>query len=110
MEFNSIRYKHAVLVAASGRIDSYSAPQLADVLDSFTNDGDYNLVLSLKDVDFISSAGLRVLISTQKTCKNKNGELVLSEISERVNSALELAGFNTLFKMFNQDIDAVGYF
>lgn len=62
-------------------------------------------------VDFISSAGLRVLISTQKTCKRYNrGELVLAAVPANVQAALELAGFNILFKIYADVVEAVGNF
>ncbi len=44
------------------------------------NENRYRIVFNMENVDFISSAGLRVLISTQKTCKRYNrGELALNE-------------------------------
>lgn len=109
MEITSMQYKHCDLVKPTGRIDSATAPQLAKILDEITNSGRFKIVLDLTDVDFMSSAGLRVLISTQKTCKRYNrGEVVLASVPKRIHDALDLAGFIPLFKFFDNPLDAVG--
>jgi anti-sigma B factor antagonist len=65
----------------------------------------------MSDVDFISSAGLRVLINVQKTCKRWNrGELILVLVPERIHEALDLAGFVPLFKFYDDVVEAVGGF
>ena len=109
MEIEVSQYKHCELVKPSGRIDSSTSPQLAKALDDITNAGHYKIILDLADVDFMSSAGLRVLISTQKTCKRYNrGEIVLAAVPKRIHDALDLAGFIPLFKFFDNALDAVG--
>jgi len=109
MEIESAEYKHCNLVKPKGRIDSATAPQLAKVLDEMTDEGKYKIILDLSEVDFMSSAGLRVLISTQKTCKRYNrGEVVLTSVPKRIHDALDLAGFVPLFKFFDNPLDAVG--
>lgn len=111
MEVNTIQYKHSDLIKVSGRVDSATAPKLAETLDETMNSGRYKIVLDLENVEFMSSAGLRVLISTQKTCKRYNrGEIVLALVPQRIYEALELAGFVPLFSFFDNTLDAVGYF
>ena len=109
MDTTHTQYKHCDLVKAQGRVDSATAPQLAKALDDITGSGRYKIILDLSDVDFMSSAGLRVLISTQKTCKRYNrGEVVLAAVPKRIHDALELAGFIPLFKFYDNILDAVG--
>jgi anti-sigma B factor antagonist len=65
----------------------------------------------MSELDFLSSAGLRVLINTQKNCKRYNrGELVLVQIPENIYAALDLAGFIPLFRIFPDVLTAVGSF
>jgi len=109
MEVSIKQYKRCDLVSISGRIDSATSSKLADALDELVNNGRYRIVLDLKDVEFMSSAGLRVLISTQKACKPR-GEVVLAQVPERIYEALELAGFVPLFKFFDDVLDAVASF
>jgi anti-sigma B factor antagonist len=109
MEISTHQYKHNDLVKVSGRVDSATASQLASVLDDITRAGRFKIILDLSSVEFMSSAGLRVLISTQKTCKRYNrGELVLALVPKRIYDALELAGFVPLFRFYDNILDAVG--
>ncbi len=111
MEITTTRLKRCALVEVSGRIDSGTAPELADALNTLTEDGIFNIVLDISAVDFISSAGLRVLIDVQKTCKHLNrGEMVLSGTPQRVHEAMDLAGFLPLFQFFDDKTTAVGSF
>jgi anti-sigma B factor antagonist len=109
METNIIHYKRCDLVKVSGRIDSATSSVLNEALDVITNEGRYKIVLDLAKVEFMSSAGLRVLISAQKTCKRYNrGEVVLAAVPKRIHDALDLAGFIPLFKIYDDVLDAVG--
>jgi anti-sigma B factor antagonist len=108
MEVTVTEYKNCDLIKATGRIDSATAPQLAEAMDAVTDKGRYKIVFDLSDVEYMSSAGLRVLISTQKTCKRYNrGELVLASLPERVYNALDLAGFVQLFRIYDDLTEAV---
>lgn len=108
MEVTVTEYKNCDLIKATGRIDSATAPQLAEAMDSVTDQGRYKVVFDLSDVEYMSSAGLRVLISTQKTCKRYNrGELILACLPERVYNALDLAGFVQLFRIYDDLTEAV---
>jgi anti-sigma B factor antagonist len=109
MEVSTHQYKHNDLIKVSGRIDSATASQLGKALDEVTQAGRFKIILDLSGVEFMSSAGLRVLISTQKTCKRYNrGELVLALVPKRIYDALELAGFVPLFKFYDNILDAIG--
>jgi anti-sigma B factor antagonist len=109
MEISVSPFKHCDLVKAKGRIDSYTAPQLAEAFNSITEAGRYKIAFDMSELDFLSSAGLRVLINTQKTCKRYNrGELALVKIPENIYAALDLAGFIPLFRIYDDVLTAVG--
>ncbi len=111
MEISTREFKHCTLIEVSGRIDSATAPELAAALNDLMDEGKYNLILDLSEVDFISSAGLRVLIDTQKTCQHLNrGRLALVEVPERIYQAFDLAGFVALFDFYDGQVEAVGSF
>ncbi len=111
MEIAAREFKRCAVIEVSGRIDSATAPQLAGTLTDFTDEGQCNLVLDMGDVDFISSAGLRVLINTQKTCHRLNrGELVLANVPEPIYEAFDLAGFVALFDFYDEVVEAVASF
>lgn len=111
MDITTSVLKRCVLLKANGRIDSSTAPKLQSALNEVSDEGNYKLILDLTDVDFISSAGLWVLVNAQKKCKRFNrGELVLSGLQKRVYDALDLAGFIPYFKIFKDSTQAVGSF
>lgn len=111
MELDHTEYKRCDLVSVRGRVDSNTAPKLSEKLTEITGAGRFRIVLDMGDMDFISSAGLRVLISAQKNCKRYNrGEVVLSSVPATIMASLELAGFTPLFKIFEDTTSAVGNF
>jgi anti-anti-sigma factor len=111
MEVTTTQYKRCDLVEATGRVDSNTAPQLAEAFDAILEAKRFGIVFDMGKVDFISSAGLRVLISTQKECERLNrGKVVLANVPEQIREALDLAGLVPLFQFFDAVVDAVGSF
>jgi len=111
MEIKKTLLKRCVLMEISGKIDSNTAPQLAEQLRTVTAEGFYHLVLDFSKLEFISSAGLWVLNNARKTCKRYNrGELVLAGISPKIRSALDLAGFLPYYPIYKDAAEAVGNF
>ena len=75
----------------NGRLDTTTAPELEAVIkDSIT--GITNLVMDFAELEYLSSAGLRVILSAQKTM-NKQGEMVIRNVNETINEVFEITGF-----------------
>lgn len=74
-----------------GRLDTATAPQLESCLND-TLDGVTSLILDFSALDYISSAGLRVLLSAQKRM-NKQGGMVIRNVNEEINEVFEMTGF-----------------
>lgn len=111
MEITTKKFKSCDMVVVKGRVDSSTAPQLTEALEGITGDGRFKIVLDMSDLEYMSSAGFRALLSSQRVCKRYNrGEIVLAVVPERVKEALELAGFTELFKTFDDAVEAVGHF
>jgi len=111
MEVTTTTLKRCDLVKAKGRIDSETATAFSDAIQKVLGQERFHIVLDFSNVDFISSAGLRVLIATQKTCRRFNrGEIVLSNLKPKILSSLDLAGFTSLFKIYDDNIAAIGSF
>jgi anti-sigma B factor antagonist len=109
MEVTTQQFNRCDVVAASGRVDAATAPQLEDAFNAITEAGRFNIVLDMSDVDFMSSVGLRVLIDARKRCRRYNrGDLILASVSPNVERTLELAGFYTLFDVYDSTLEAVG--
>jgi anti-sigma B factor antagonist len=67
-------------------------------------------VVDLQDVEYMSSAGLRELVSALKQVNKKEGDLRLANPSARVMEVLELAGLDSIFKIFPTLSEAIGSF
>ena len=102
--------KRVDLITVNGRIDSNSAPQFDQALKDIMNAGRYNIVLDLSGVSYMSSAGLRGIVSALRECKKKRGDVRLAAPSERVSEVLSLAGLDPLFQLFDDSTTAVGSF
>ena len=76
----------------SGRIDTSTSPELDNEIKS-SLDGIKKLVLDFTKVEYISSSGLRVLLSLHKTMAAAGGELIISKPAEMVVEVFEVTGF-----------------
>ncbi|MDA0242660.1 MAG: STAS domain-containing protein [Chloroflexi bacterium] len=108
--FSVESYKRVDVVEIVGRIDSNNAPELDTLLSELLDRGRYQLVLDLSAVSYMSSAGLRALVGTLRTCKKNGGDVRLVNISARVEEVLDLAGLTSLFERFDDQVSAVGSF
>ena len=110
MEIQTEAMKRCELVTVSGRVDSSTAPELEDVLLGLIQSGQKHIVVNLRGTDFISSAGLKALLSAlMKVRKMKpSGDVIISEIPPDLKESFKLVGFDRLFKFYDSDLQAVG--
>ena len=85
------RNAQEVVVEVAGRLDTVTAPALDKAIDENIHDIQ-KLVLDLKDLEYISSAGLRVLLTAQKKMQ-KVGLVKLKNVREEVMDVFEMTGF-----------------
>jgi anti-sigma B factor antagonist len=111
MDFDLTEYKRSTVIHTSGRIDSYTAPEVEEALNQLIEKGQYNIIFDMQDVDFISSAGWWALIRVQKEVKKMNrGELALVKLDERIQESMDLVGIRPFFNIYDDLLSAVGSF
>ena len=81
-------------IALSGRLDTTTVGQLEEVTNTGLA-GITELVFNLAELEYISSAGLRVLLASQKVM-NKQGSMVVTNVKEEVNEIFEVTGFSDI--------------
>ena len=81
-------------IALSGRLDTTTAPELESELKG-SLDGVTALIMDFRELEYISSAGLRVLLSSQKTM-NKQGSMVIKNASDEVKEIFDVTGFSEI--------------
>lgn len=84
-------------IALEGRLDTTSAPMLERELKSSV-DGITKLIFEFSQLEYISSAGLRVILSAQKVM-NKHGEMVVRGANENIMEIFEVTGFSDILNI-----------
>jgi anti-sigma B factor antagonist len=115
MDVETTAHKRCSVVTVHGRVDSNTAPKFEDALKKVIEGhkgtkAQKNVVLELRGVEFMSSAGLRGMVSSLKACKSGGGDLRLATPSDRVVEVMQLAGLTSLFEVFDDITAAVGSF
>ena len=91
MQINKITDKDSLTIALEGRLDTLTAPQLdAEIQGKL--DGVKSLVFDFKNLEYISSAGLRILLMAQKIM-NKQGAMIVKNASSEIKEIFEVTGF-----------------
>ena len=94
LNINTEKNGNELTFKLSGRLDTVTAPELeAPVRNDLS--GVTDLIFDLKDLEYISSAGLRVLLLAQKTM-NKQGKMVVKNVSEEIDEIFEVTGFSDI--------------
>ena len=94
MQIEKINEGNKLTLRIEGRIDTKTAPMLDETVKS-SLDGVSSLVIDLKAVAYISSAGLRVLLIAQKQM-NKQGDMKITNVSEDIMEIFEVTGFSDI--------------
>ena len=84
----------------SGKIDATTSDELEDALIGLMEEGEKNIILDLGDTNYISSAGLRVLIVITKQMYD-SGHFCLCNASDNVCEIIEMAGFNVFMNIYD---------
>lgn len=88
------------IISLIGRLDGNTAPLVKDKVIEKLNEN-MKLIINMKNCEYVSSAGLRVLMIIAKTLKSKGGNGVLVEMNEEVGDVMEMTGFGNIFRSFN---------
>jgi anti-sigma B factor antagonist len=97
MEIESLAIGDVTAVAVRGRVDSSNADGLRDSLRSLVESGSSRLLIDMKDVMYISSAGFRSLLIAARAIDQASGQLVLCGVAGEVKRLFDIAAFTELF-------------
>ncbi len=100
MKMELAKNQSDLMIKVEGRLDTMTAPELEkklkENLDEVTK-----LVFDFEELVYISSAGLRVLLSTQKAMNAKKGSMVIRHVNEEVMDVFEVTGFSDILTIEN---------
>ena len=107
MEISETEKGNVNVIQLSGRLDASSSADVELQLNALIDAARVRLVINLEQLDYISSSGLRVLLATLKKVRKQEGDLMLACLKPYVKEVFDIAGFTQLFKIFDQEADAV---
>jgi anti-sigma B factor antagonist len=89
-----------------GRLDSNTSQSFEKRLMDAISDGAKNVIIDFKELDYISSAGLRVILKATKTIKRQDGKIMLCSMQDYVKEVFEIAGFDSFLPIVPTPEDA----
>jgi anti-sigma B factor antagonist/stage II sporulation protein AA (anti-sigma F factor antagonist) len=98
-----------IIVRIDGRIDASSAPILERKLLQLIDEEHPLLLLDFTRVDYLSSAGMRVLLSATKKLKSKKGDLLIFAMNEDVLEIVRMAGFDRILHLCSSEKEALQF-
>ena len=88
-----------------GRLDAVTAPELEAAMNSLIEDGQTRVVMNLKDLEYVSSAGLRCFLLAAKKLKALQGELSLAAMAENTREVIRISGFSAIMPCYDTMAD-----
>jgi len=95
-----------IILRLIGRLDAASSSVLQNKLNILINEQYFEILLDFSNIDYLSSAGLRVLLSFTKKCKENKGRLGMFNINDDVMEIIKLTGFDKILNIYKKEKDA----
>ena len=106
LDFSYLKEHDIYLIKVKGRLDSYYASQLENSLEPVLRRAK-KIILECSDVTFLSSAGIKVLLSLTNVLKGKGGDLILLNLQETTKKVLRTSKTLDLFSRTNDPKEAI---
>ncbi len=98
------------VLKVEGRVDSESAPRLDEALTALLNANRTKIVVNLRAVDFMSSAGLRAIVKAYQAALKAGGNVRLAAVPETIESVMYTVGLNQMVTAYPTDQEALAGF
>lgn len=96
MEIKIVDNHREVIVAIGGRVDTLAAPELEQVVSPLWATPGITLVFDCEEMEFISSSGLRIVLTAHKQVTAKAGKFILRNLTPEVRSVIDITGFSRI--------------
>jgi anti-sigma B factor antagonist len=110
MDMSSEVKDNITVVRFEGNLDTNTSTDAQDYLNKAIDEGAAKVVVCFDKVDFVSSAGLRVLLATAKKLGGGGGSLRVCGLNETVSEVFEISGFSTILNVFPSEAEALSGF
>ena len=99
MTINIAQNENQTIVEVEGRLDTVTAPDLEKQLGSYMQASGVDLVLDCEKMDYVSSAGLRIILTLHKVLVSKGGKFALSNLNKEVRNVFDMTGFSKILNI-----------
>jgi anti-anti-sigma factor len=96
-----------VILRLEGRLDATTSPQIEAKISQITESGKNKVIFNLQNMDYLSSAGMRVLLAVTKKIKSLNGKFIVCSLSDDVFEIIKMAGFNQILHIVSNEDKAL---
>lgn len=99
MDIIEERQKDLMILRVGGQLDLNTAPLLEEKINASMEAGQQRLIIDFEQLEYISSAGMRVILKTSKALKRQQGALMLCAMQDYVKEVFEIAGFDSFLSI-----------
>lgn len=99
-----------LILRFQGRLDALSTPETEKRVFAHITQGNNKILLDFEAVDYISSAGMRMLLTTSKKLKSVSGQLVVCSITTNVMDVFKMSGFDHVLELSNSEEEGLRKF
>lgn len=110
MQINNREEGEVKVVELAGNIDTNTSPTVQDHLTVLINKGSSKILINFEKINYISSAGLRILLATAKQLRAKQGDLRLCNLNQNVQDVFEISGFSSILSVHGTEAEALDGF
>jgi len=106
MELRTRYFNDVAILSVNGRLDAATSPEFMQTATAQMEAGYGRLVIDLKQVAFLSSAGIRALVMVAKHSRDQGGDLRIANVRGQIKQVIHLAGLNTVIKVYPNVVGA----
>jgi anti-sigma B factor antagonist len=107
MEIRETKNGDVVILELKGRLDSSTLREIEQKLPSLILSGERRILLDFSELDYISSAGLRILILAAKQLHNSEGRIVICSMKDYIKEVFDISGFSNFFPIHRSQVEAM---
>ena len=99
MQIKEEKVNDIYIIKLGGRLDSNTYPGFEEKITRVIKEGAHHLVIDFENIEYLSSAGVRVVLNATKNLEGRAGRLVLCSMSDYIKEIFEIAGFDSFLSI-----------
>lgn len=107
MEIKKQKINENMVLEITGRLDTTNYSELDEILVDYISKGEIKIIVDCKNMDYISSSGLRVLLTALKKINAAKGKFFLCGLQDTIQEIFKISGFTSIFKIFDNQEEAL---